>query len=330
MDHWDSKSFWTQIHSHCISSLLYPSRVHVLPSFSAPTRTVYTLREDESSFGISGYKKRKLASLFHHVAAHPYQELIVIGGAYSNHVVGILQLAREQRIPVKLLLKETPHKPTAGNFFLLSLLAHPEEIHWIDAQGWPKRNQVAATLIERPPGFVVPEGGFCPESIAGMATLWEEIKGHQLPIEKPFDHIFIDAGTGLSAAVLEALIAWESPHTFLHIISMADEPAQYRKKFQLVAQWLADWYSLPIPSYSNSQVYRPYTAQSFGSVNASVRQYCQSLARTEGILTDPIYSAKLYMNAQKIMAAANLQGDILIIHSGGGTGLMGFSSSFNF
>jgi len=140
----------------------------------------------------------------------------------------------------------------------------------------------------------------------------------------------MDAGTGLSVAVVQAMLARESPQTHLHIVSMADSPAQYLEKYHQVTHWIENLYSITIPPYHQFQVYRPYTARAFGSVNTTVRAYCQSLARTEGVLTDPVYSAKLFMNAQHIIARDKLQGNVLVIHSGGGTGLMGLGASFNF
>ena len=49
------------------------------------------------------------------------------------------------------------------------------------------------------------------------------------------------------------------------------------------------------------------------------------MAKEEGLLLDPVYNAKLFQKAFDIIDEKELDGDICIIHSGGGSGLMGFA-----
>jgi 1-aminocyclopropane-1-carboxylate deaminase len=67
----------------------------------------------------------------------------------------------------------------------------------------------------------------------------------------------------------------------------------------------------------NYELYLPSNAKSFGSVNAGVLQEVVHWARSDGIVLDPIYSAKLFYEAKKIIQQKNLQGSILLVHSGG-------------
>ena len=43
--------------------------------------------------------------------------------------------------------------------------------------------------------------------------------------------------------------------------------------------------------------YQPMTAKSFGQVNLGLSLFIKEFAQQEGVLTDPIYSAKLCMTA---------------------------------
>jgi 1-aminocyclopropane-1-carboxylate deaminase/D-cysteine desulfhydrase-like pyridoxal-dependent ACC family enzyme len=47
-----------------------------------------------------------------------------------------------------------------------------------------------------------------------------------------------------------------------------------------------------------------------------------------GILTDPVYTAKLFLEAERICLVQEISGNTLIVHSGGGTGLFGYQVSY--
>ena len=75
---------------------------------------------------------------------------------------------------------------------------------------------------------------------------------------------------------------------------------------------------------SNVDIFEPTTAKGFGSVNKTIKLEIKRLAREEGLLVEPIYSAKLFYEARHKIIQENLQGNILIIHSGGLLTLTGF------
>ena len=325
----DKRTFWEHIYQSCSRDLLYTSRIHPLPSFCRPFCNVYIKREDESGFGISGYKKRKFASLLPFLIKNEIEEVILIGGAYSNHIVGILQLLNEHRISYQLVLKEPGKRETRGNAFLLALLNSSEKVHWIPASQWITHPDYARSLIQNPKQFLIPEGGLCREAWPGLATLWHDIQINQKALGKTFDHLFIDAGTGLSAAVLQALCALESSPPKLHIVLMAEGEEAYSKIYGQVISWLKEFSNLKVDLDYKANLYRPHSAASFGSVNSTVKAFCKKLAKEEGLLCDPIYATKLLMQAQHVIDSQKLSGEILVIHSGGGTGLMGFNKQFD-
>lgn len=49
----------------------------------------------------------------------------------------------------------------------------------------------------------------------------------------------------------------------------------------------------------------------------------------KGIITDPVYTAKLFHEASIITKHYSLRGNVLIVHSGGGTGLFGRQVLYN-
>ncbi len=114
------------------------SRVHRLNGFPGQC---FVKREDELSFGITGSKIRKYLSLI--PSLKRFEEVVLIGGASSNNIVGLSQLLIEEGIQPVLFL--CGHKPeqASGNLLISQLLVDPEHIHWYGRDSWPIINQLA-------------------------------------------------------------------------------------------------------------------------------------------------------------------------------------------
>jgi 1-aminocyclopropane-1-carboxylate deaminase len=128
-----------------------------------------------------------------------------------------------------------------------------------------------------------------------------------------------------SCALLLAFAYWNKP-TFLHIVQIAGEAEEFHR---VLATRKKDFEALlgeSIPSPTRFKLYTPSIAPSFGAVNAAIFRTIAEIARSEGFLTDPIFTAKLFYEGKKILAEQNIEGNVLFIHSGGGLGLTGFQN----
>lgn len=325
----EGRSFWAKVHTLCQEDLLYSSRIQRLRSFSTPETPVYIKREDESSFGISGYKKRKFASLIPYLKQEAFEEVWLIGGAHSNHIIAAAQLFQEQDIPFRLALKK-PSTPTSrGNLFLLALLSKQEDILWIEGQEWAQVEEIVEQHLQGKKGLCIPEGGVLPEVIPGLCTLWEDILLTPPPLHWPYQHMVMDSGTGMSAAVIQVLLGLVENPPQLHVILMAGSESEYLNRYEQVHSWFRQLFSSFTPTRVKAHLHQPFTARSFGSVNATVKNMCLRMARQEGVLCDPIYSGKLFLQADHLIQTHQINGSTLLIHSGGGTGLMGFAENWN-
>ncbi|MEM7367530.1 MAG: pyridoxal-phosphate dependent enzyme [Bacteroidota bacterium] len=306
--------------------MLPKTRIHQASSLEQKDATVYVKREDESGFGISGCKKRKYASLLPWLSQREVQLVALIGGARSNHVISLLQLLREYRIDVQLFLKKNHAKLYQGNQLLLHLLADQQEIVWLDSSSWSEVETIAQESLEKSgtTHFMVPEGGTCAPALPGACSLMLDIIRNEAESGIQFDHIFLDSGTALMAGATCLVHHWLAHPAQLHVVLVAGSEAYFAQQLMDVCQWSEGWNGSELPAPTLPQLYRPVTAKSFGSVNASVVKEVKRLAREEGLLTDPIYTAKLFGTARHIIQADRLRGNVLIVHSGGGTGLMGF------
>jgi 1-aminocyclopropane-1-carboxylate deaminase/D-cysteine desulfhydrase-like pyridoxal-dependent ACC family enzyme len=323
--------FITQkIHVFCEKEWLFHSRVQHLPSFSSENANVFVKREDESGFGISGTKKRKYASLLSFILMKKPDNVRIIGGENSNNVVGLLQLLNENKIETFCYIKKQKGKNLVGNGFLFHLLVKPENIIYVENEDWEKVNEIAENDAKQSEksSFIVKEGASQKEAVAGASTLMLDILQNETEKQLFFNHIFIDSGTGLTAAALANMNFLLGGKSHIHVVHTAGDETSFSEQLLMCQTFMQGLLQTKINPTENIFHYFPETDKSFGAVNATILQFIHEFAQTEGILTDPVYTAKLFFSAKKIIERKALTGNILLIHGGGGTGLMGFSGAF--
>ncbi len=311
--------------------LLPRTRIHPI-SLTVPNGgQVFLKREDEAGYAVSGGKMRKFASLVPYWKSTGTKKVFVIGGSQSNQVLASAQILRQEGIDFQLVVKEG-HFDGPGNSFLTEILVPSSEWIKVSSSNWPRVEQIASDLAQGAsvPSYVQPEGAWCAEALPGTFSLARDIAdqtAHGTTTPLP-DHIFIEAGTALSAiGLLLALPTYLKPGQLpvVHILLMAMDETGFRERLEEAVDWAAaklpNHFPTSLPSF---HLHIPHNAKSFGSVNRTVLESIIRYARENGILTDPIYSGKLFYEAERIIKAAGLSGNILLIHSGGQSNLPGF------
>ncbi|KTD73107.1 hypothetical protein [Legionella tucsonensis] len=293
------------------------SRVHHLNKFPDDEVSCYVKRDDELGCGISGSKLRKYASLFPFLIEQEIQHLIIIAGPQSNNLLAALQLAREFKLRVTAFLIQPWKLELRGNYKLSRLFLEEREIVWVSRDDWSKVNELADNylLALNESGFVLQEGASVSQAMNGALTLADDIILNEYSLGSTFQHIFIDSGTGFSAAALIKGLKRLEHSAQVYVLLLADDELAFRNKLK---QWLE-----LIPQ--NFLCFYPTTAKAFGSVNQTIKNEIKRLAREEGILADPIYAAKLFYESRKYIKAEQLKGNVLIIHSGGTLTMPGFN-----
>ena len=292
------------------------SRVHKLNYFPDEGVTCYVKRDDELGCGISGSKLRKYASLMPVLIQKGVRHLLIIAGPQSNNLLAALQMAREFKLQVTAFLIKPRNLEVQGNFRLSLLFLDEQEIIWIDREEWCTVNEVAHDYLTRlkDPGFILSEGASVLEALDGAMSITADIMRNEQTLGCNFQHIFVDAGTGFSAAGLIKGLTLLHHQSMIHVLLLADDEHTFHTK-------LNTWIGMHPKNY---QCFYPKTAKSFGSVNQTIKEEIKRLAREEGILADPIYSAKLFHEARRRIVENHLQGNVLIIHSGGTLTMAGF------
>jgi 1-aminocyclopropane-1-carboxylate deaminase/D-cysteine desulfhydrase-like pyridoxal-dependent ACC family enzyme len=296
------------------------SRVHKINSIQREDLKVYIKRDDELSFSSSGSKVRKLSSLIPYIIEKKPKLIGLIGSSLSHFVLALAQRCIEQKLPFTCYLKK-PHFPQKnGNALLLSILS--PKICWIDTLNWPQVIQKAESECD----LVIPEGGFMMEAFAGCCSLGLDILRNEKELNLSFDHIFVDAGSGLTALSLILFFSLIDSRKRIHVLSCADSKELFEEKLSKMSSYLKEVYQTPFTYKDTYTFNQPCQGKSFGSTSTSLFAYIRSFAQKEGVFLDPIYSAKLFQTFETTLQK-NLHGNALLIHSGGGTSLFSFEKA---
>jgi 1-aminocyclopropane-1-carboxylate deaminase/D-cysteine desulfhydrase-like pyridoxal-dependent ACC family enzyme len=315
----------------CLSSIpqaYYPvhSRVHPLRSFNFPGTTCYVKRDDELGFGISGSKIRKYRTLIPFFINKGIQEVVLIGSAYSNHVLSLQQLLLENGVHPTLFVRGDPTRSLVGNSLLTSLFHLPSSIHWFSKTEWSKVETYAFAYAKQQthPTFVLPEGGVCEEAFAGALTLPLDLQENEKERGFHLNHILIDAGTGFMASALILALHWIKHPTNVHVVLLAEDEAAFLNRLKQCQNMFNRLMQISSSFPENFTLHLPKVTGHFGKTNALLFENIAQLAQKEGFLTDPIYTVKLFMESKHLLSLGHMGDNVLIHHSGGALTLMGF------
>ncbi len=295
-------------------------------------RDIWVLRDDELR-GFWGTKARKYAAITGHCLANDIKHIIATGGVNSNNLAAAAILCTEAGIALTVFAVEDHSEGgTAGNRMLIKLALPPGRLVLIpraEKSSIPILMQDLASKLklDGSPSLVLQEGGGCMEAVDGCLTLADEITRtrSEWADQKPPAHVFIDSGTALSSASLAAGLLKKGfdKTTKLHIIQMAGFEEQVEAAFR---EWVTPVTGVTWADVSHfTRVYRPLSPRSYGATSEALFEFIRYMAREHGILTDPVYSGKLFMRAFDLIRGQNCRGRIVIIHTGGVTGLMGYN-----
>jgi D-cysteine desulfhydrase family pyridoxal phosphate-dependent enzyme len=279
-------------------------------------------RDDLLSFGCGGNKVRKLQLVLADARARGADTLITCGGPQSNHVRATAAAGAAIGMRVILVLNGREQAVPTANARLDRLFG--AEVHFVDdrADRAPTMERLAVEVQHqggRP--YVIPLGASTPLGAAGFARGVAEIATTAV---KPdvIVHATSSAGTQAGLVAGCALLGLQP-----RIIGVsADEPADRLRT--LVRELIEGMASMlgakraTIGLDRDIEVDDSQVGDGYGVPTASSTEALELVARREGILLDPVYTAK----AMAGLIARVRQGEfnegqtILFWHTGGQVG----------
>ncbi|HIB68118.1 MAG TPA: hypothetical protein EYO33_24240 [Phycisphaerales bacterium] len=291
----DSKIDWLDVEqslSHFWNSL--PAEVRVVSQWTPSRRFSELTYVREELLG--SYKARKYLSLIPWLREQGFERIRVAGSSHSGNVTQLGLLLRQNGMePVYLF--EGRGGPPAGNQLLSQL--------------------VYGSSFKTDSGdvdFEIPEGGSHPAALAGSLGLAGSLVEKSLEQNTWTTRIFMDSGTGFSAAALLLGLGFFNLPCRVTIVSMTGQSSE---DIQDICHSLSGDYGRLFdkpPRIPEFEVNHPPVGPSFGSVPAASLAEVAAFAQQEAILIDPIYTAKLSLYYQQQRVAGQ---EALMFLSGG-------------
>jgi D-cysteine desulfhydrase len=258
---------------------------------------LWVKRDDLTGLLETGNKIRKLEFLVGEALAQQADTLITCGTLQSNCCRAVSAVAARLGLKAMLALKGAPPAEYDGNLLLDRLLG--AEVRYCSDEEWEKVDRVMqemagqARAAGRTP-YVIPESGATVVGALGYFSCGQEIAEQVRHGAPEFDTIAITAFsggsqagllmakqlTGLKAEVVSVPIAWEAERVRGYVTDVIE---QARRRWSLAVR---------VPD--EIRVLDGYQGAGRAEVAREDLAMVLRLARREGIVLDPVYTAKAF------------------------------------
>lgn len=279
-------------------------------------------RDDLLSFGFGGNKVRKMQAVAAEAMVAGADTLITCGGLQSNHARVTAATGAALGLRVVLVLNGRPADPPTGNTRLDRLFG--AEIRTVNAreERAPMMEMVAAELRaqgKRP--FIVPLGASTPTGAIGFARGLVEIAQSSF---RP-DVIVHSTSSGGTQAGLIAGCALLGLTPRILGVSADDSAATLAGTVRQIIEGMADRLRAKSSSFGadrDAEIDDTQVGGGYGVPTPSSTEATELVARREGILLDPVYTAKAMAGLiARVRSGEFTEGQsILFWHTGGQAG----------
>jgi 1-aminocyclopropane-1-carboxylate deaminase len=328
--------------------LFGPSPVHRLDRLTEHLggAAVWAKREDcNSGIAYGGNKTRKLEYLVADALAQGCDTLVSIGGVQSNHTRQVAAVAARVGLRCVLVQESWVDWPDAvydkvGNI-LISRLAGAD-VRLVRAGfgiGFKESWEAALAEIEARGGtpYAIPAGASDhPLGGLGFAGWAEEVAAQEVELGVFFDTVVVCSVTGSTQAGMVAGFAkleedGARPRRVLGVDASA-RPAETRDQVWRIAQRTARAIGLQRElTLDDVELDERYHAGVYGIPDETTIRAMETAARTEGVVTDPVYEGKSMAATIDLVGRREIDpsSTVLYAHLGGQPALNGYSALFS-
>ncbi len=316
----------------------FPTPLHKLERLSAQLGVNLYLKRDDMT-GVSlfgGNKVRKLEYLMGDAIAQGCDTVFTFGATQSNHAMQTVTACRRFGLtPILYLVAIVEPSPEdiRANLLLDKVLG--AEIHILPMNGGTEdeADELAVKLAEEQSAkleaqghkcYMVPMGGASHVGSSGFVAGFVEMTRQMEQLGQHADYVFHGTGTGGTLAGLAAGRELIGSDTKIISINVSPKPQEhYAKIAKLATDTLAYLGSKKTVSVEDLHFDQNYYAPGYEIPNQGATDAIKLLARTEGILLDPVYTGKGFAGMLDYIRTGKVpQGSTVIYwHTGGETAL---------
>lgn len=294
---------------------------------------IWIKRDDQLGLTPGGNKTRKLEFLVADALAKGCDTLITCGAPQSNHCRITLSAAAKEGLKCRFVIEErvpgSYDERNSGNNFLFQLMG-VEAITVV-----PGGSDIAAAMqkiadalaAEDRLGYVIPGGGSNALGGLGYFAGAQELQQQLFEQSLHIDRVVVGSGSsGTHGGMVAAFLANRINIT-LTGIGVSRDPEDQVPLVLCEAQAVCDLLELGITVPEDMvQCVGGFWQPKYSVPNAAMVEAVQLLARTEGILLDPVYTGKIMAGMLGMIRSGEISKDenVLFLHTGGAPTLFAY------
>ena len=300
---------------------LLPTPICKLENLSrALGKQIYIKRDDLTGLGLGGNKVRKLEFLLADAKAKGADVVLTAGGPQSNHAALTAACAGKLGMESVLVLKKRGVL-SGGNLIVDGILG--AQVRFVDTDSYDDVYAEMDRLMEalraqgRTPYFI-PVGGSVPVGCLGYVNCALEIAGQAEEMDVHFDAAVSAVGSGGTYAGLTLGAKLFLPGTVSVGIGVCDDP------FEAISldlmEGTAALLEADVPVDPADIRIHYHIGPGYAIPSPEGAAAVRRLARTEGILVDPVYTGKALAGFFQLLEEDSAFRDaenILFLHTGG-------------
>jgi D-cysteine desulfhydrase family pyridoxal phosphate-dependent enzyme len=301
---------------------------------------VWLKRDDCTGLAFGGNKARKLEYLMASAREAGADTIVTFGGVQSNHTRCTAAAARRLGMDCHLILAGSPPSETTGNLLLDHLLGATLTFLCLTPSELTAPRVEAAFLdveerlrSQRRRPFRIGPGGSTPVGALGYHRAMEEIISQSHQTGSRFTHVLVAFGTGgtLAGLVLGNILAGRPFDVIGISVAPPGMPASLGVPpvADLVDRAAALLDRRVDVRDEDVRVLYDYTGRAYGVPSPEGVEAIRSLARTEGVFLDPVYTGKAMAGLVDLCRRKVIGADerALFIHTGGTPALFAYSGA---
>ncbi|MFN7936827.1 MAG: D-cysteine desulfhydrase family protein [Bryobacteraceae bacterium] len=302
----------------------YPTPIEKLPRLREALGggpRLWMKRDDLTGPGCGGNKVRKLEYIFAAAQAEAADTVITCGGVRSNHCRATAMMAAKLGLHCVLVQNQPaqPYPHTPASLAIEQMVGARIVPVYDRTERAPTMERIAAELRSegrRP--VIIPLGASAPQGAMGFVSAASELAAQLDARELRIDTIFICCSSG---GTLSGLAAGKelflNPQTRIIGVSPDDPSESIAATVRTIVQGIGE--RLNIAFDPTIEILDEYIGDGYGIESEAGREALHLTARTEGILLDPVYTAKAMAALIHWIRQGKLGKDdnVLFWHTGG-------------
>ncbi len=304
---------------------------------------LWVKRDDLTDLG-GGNKVRPLEYLMADaLARHARAVVTFAGGPQSNHLRATAMAARKLGLePILVVFADPPADTRQGNLLLNRVLG--ARMVYLGWAGKPDPTRTIESAIQQMrllatvyPGlagrghYIIPVGGFAPLGAVGYAAAAAEMTAQADAAGISIDYVVLAAGTGTTAAGLVAGFRYIHRPTRVIAVDVGRLWHNFGASILRLAVRTSDLLGRPAAFGSaDLELADGYVGPGYSVPTPEGQAAIELLARTEGLVLEPVYTAKAMAALLGFVRRRRFrrEDNIVFMHTGGAPALYAYADQF--